>query len=59
MVEKVREQVGQAQHTTTIYLHLTAPLFAKKLAEHMPEGSELSVSYLHELGKRRRTSWPC
>ena len=44
VVEKVREQVGMLQHTTTIYLHPAAPLFGKKLAEHMPEGSGLSVS---------------
>src|SRR4051794_12294472 len=28
VVEKVREQVGTLQHTTTIYLHPTAALFA-------------------------------
>src|SRR5712692_1797310 len=39
VVDKVREQVGKLQHTTTIYLHPTTALFAKKLAEHMPEGS--------------------
>ena len=50
VVEKVREQVGRLQHTTTIYLHPTAPLFAKKLAEHMPEGSDLSVSYFTNSG---------
>ena len=50
VVEKVREQVGRLQHTTTIYLHPTAPLFAKKLAEHMPEGSGLSVSYFTNSG---------
>ena len=36
VVEKVREQVGKLQHTTTIYLHPTIGQFAKKLAEHMP-----------------------
>ncbi len=50
VVEKVREQVGRLQHTTTIYLHPTAPLFAQKLAEHMPEGSDLSVSYFTNSG---------
>jgi alanine-glyoxylate transaminase/(R)-3-amino-2-methylpropionate-pyruvate transaminase len=50
VVEKVREQVGRLQHTTTIYLHPTAPLFAKKLAEHMPGGSDLSVSYFTNSG---------
>jgi alanine-glyoxylate transaminase/(R)-3-amino-2-methylpropionate-pyruvate transaminase len=50
VVEKVKEQVGRLQHTTTIYLHPTASLFAKKLAEHMPEGSDLSVSYFTNSG---------
>src|SRR5213596_2406929 len=45
VVEKVREQVGKLQHTTTIYLHPTIGLFGKKLAEKMPAGSELSVTY--------------
>src|SRR5438105_2709334 len=44
VVEKVREQVGKLQHTTTIYLHPTIGLLAKKLAEHFPTGSGLSVS---------------
>jgi alanine-glyoxylate transaminase/(R)-3-amino-2-methylpropionate-pyruvate transaminase len=50
VVEKVREQVGMLQHTTTIYLHPAAPLFGKKLAEHMPEGSGLTVSYFTNSG---------
>src|SRR5580692_6945894 len=50
VVEKVREQVGRLQHTTTIYLHPTIALFGKKLAEHMPEDSELSVSYFTNSG---------
>src|SRR5262249_39931695 len=41
VVEKVREQVGKLQHTTTIYLHPTIGLFGKALAEKMPAGSEL------------------
>jgi alanine-glyoxylate transaminase/(R)-3-amino-2-methylpropionate-pyruvate transaminase len=44
VVAKVREQVGRLQHTTTIYLHPAAAQLARKLAEHMPAGSELSVS---------------
>jgi len=44
VVERVREQVGRLQHTTTIYLHPTAALFARALADHMPESSGLSVS---------------
>src|SRR6266478_2128224 len=50
IVEKVREQVGRLQHTTTIYLHPAAALFGKKLAEHMPAGSDLSVSYFTNSG---------
>ena len=33
IVEKVREQVGKLQHTTTIYLHPAIGQFGKKLAE--------------------------
>src|SRR5262245_45396800 len=50
VVEKVREQVGKLQHTTTIYLHPTIGLFGQKLAEHMPDGSQLSVSYFTNSG---------
>ncbi len=50
VIEKVKEQVGRLQHTTTIYLHPTGPLFARKLAEHMPEGSDLSVTYFTNSG---------
>src|SRR5438067_13508541 len=50
VVEKVREQVGRLQHTTTIYLHPTIGLFGKKLAEHMPAGSDLSISYFTNSG---------
>jgi alanine-glyoxylate transaminase/(R)-3-amino-2-methylpropionate-pyruvate transaminase len=50
VVEKVREQVGKLQHTTTIYLHPTIGLFGKKLAEHMPAGSGLTVSYFTNSG---------
>ena len=50
IVEKVREQVGRLQHTTTIYLHPAAGLLGRKLAEHMPEGSGLSVSYFTNSG---------
>ena len=50
VVERVREQVGRLQHTTTIYLHPTIGLFGRKLAEHMPEGSGLSVSYFTNSG---------
>jgi alanine-glyoxylate transaminase / (R)-3-amino-2-methylpropionate-pyruvate transaminase len=50
VVEKVREQVGRLQHTTTIYVHPTIGLLGKKLAEHMPAGSGLSVSYFTNSG---------
>src|SRR5262245_42804595 len=50
VVEKVKEQVGKLQHTTTIYLHPTIALFAKKLAEHMPAQSGLTVSYFTNSG---------
>src|SRR5438046_6765479 len=50
VVEKVREQVGRLQHTTTIYLHPTIGLLARKLAEHLPQGSGLSVSYFTSSG---------
>lgn len=48
IVEKVRAQSGLLQHTTTIYLHPTLPLFAKKLAEKMPSG--LSRTYFTNSG---------
>jgi alanine-glyoxylate transaminase/(R)-3-amino-2-methylpropionate-pyruvate transaminase len=50
IVAKVREQVGKLQHTTTIYLHPTIGLLGRKLAEHLPAGSGLSVSYFTNSG---------
>jgi alanine-glyoxylate transaminase / (R)-3-amino-2-methylpropionate-pyruvate transaminase len=50
VVEKVREQVGRLQHVTTIYLHPTIGLLGKKLAEKMPAGSGLTVSYFTNSG---------
>jgi alanine-glyoxylate transaminase/(R)-3-amino-2-methylpropionate-pyruvate transaminase len=50
IVEKVREQVGRLQHTTTIYLHPAAAQLGQKLAGHMPEGSGLTVSYFTNSG---------
>jgi alanine-glyoxylate transaminase / (R)-3-amino-2-methylpropionate-pyruvate transaminase len=50
IVEKVKEQVGRLQHVTTLYLHPTIGQFARKLAEHMPEDSGLSVSYFTNSG---------
>ena len=48
LIEKVQEQTGQLQHTTTIYLHPAIAQFAEKLAEKMPEG--LSRSYFTNSG---------
>jgi alanine-glyoxylate transaminase / (R)-3-amino-2-methylpropionate-pyruvate transaminase len=50
VVEKVREQLGKLQHTTTIYLHPTIGLLGKKLAEHLPADSGLTVSYFTNSG---------
>ncbi|HTK77256.1 MAG TPA: aspartate aminotransferase family protein [Gemmataceae bacterium] len=50
VIEKVREQVGKLQHVTTIYLHPTIGLLGKKLAEKMPSGSGLSISYFTNSG---------
>ncbi len=50
IVEKVREQVGKLQHVTTIYLHPTIGQFGKKLAEHFPDGSNLSMTYFTNSG---------
>ncbi|MEQ8211629.1 MAG: aspartate aminotransferase family protein [Lacipirellulaceae bacterium] len=48
IVEKVKQQTGQLQHTTTIYLHPTIAQFAEKLAEKMPDG--LSRTYFTNSG---------
>ena len=50
VVEKVREQLGKLQHTTTIYLHPTIGQFGEKLAAHLPADSGLSVSYFTNSG---------
>jgi alanine-glyoxylate transaminase/(R)-3-amino-2-methylpropionate-pyruvate transaminase len=50
IVKKVQEQVGRLQHVTTIYLHPTIGQFGKQLAEHFPEGSDLSVTYFANSG---------
>ncbi len=50
IVERVREQVGRLQHTTTIYLHPAIAEFGKRLAEHMPDDSGLTVSYFTNSG---------
>lgn len=48
VMEKVNEQNGKLQHTTTIYLHPAIAQFAEKLASKMPEG--LSRSYFTNSG---------
>ena len=50
VMEEVQRQLGKLQHTTTIYVHPTIGQFAKKLAEHMPGASGLSVSYFTNSG---------
>ncbi|MCG8409435.1 MAG: aspartate aminotransferase family protein [Phycisphaerales bacterium] len=48
IVDRVREQTGKLQHTTTIYVHPTVGQYAKKLADHMP--GELKVTYFTNSG---------
>jgi len=50
VVQKVTEQLGKLQHTTTIYLHPTIGLYGKKMAEHMPPGSGLASNYFTNSG---------
>jgi alanine-glyoxylate transaminase/(R)-3-amino-2-methylpropionate-pyruvate transaminase len=50
VVAKVQQQVGRLQHTTTIYLHPAVGQLGKKLAEHMPADSGLTVSYFTNSG---------
>ncbi|HZF68872.1 MAG TPA: aspartate aminotransferase family protein [Gemmatirosa sp.] len=48
VVRRVQEQVATLQHTTTIYLHPSFPLLAKRLASKMPPG--LDVTYFVNSG---------
>ena len=48
VVKRVTEQVATLQHTTTIYLHPSFPLLAKRLAAKMPPG--LDVTYFTNSG---------
>ena len=48
VVRRVQEQVATLQHATTIYLHPSFPLLAKKLASRMPPG--LDVTYFVNSG---------
>ncbi|MDA8016257.1 MAG: aspartate aminotransferase family protein [Thermoanaerobaculia bacterium] len=48
IVERVKRQLDEVQHTTTIYLHPNLSEAAKKLASKMPEG--LDVTYFCNSG---------
>jgi alanine-glyoxylate transaminase/(R)-3-amino-2-methylpropionate-pyruvate transaminase len=48
IVARVSEQLATLQHATTIYLHPSLPLFAKRLAEKLPPG--LDVTYFVNSG---------
>lgn len=48
IAQRVREQTGRLQHTTTIYLHPAIVEMAEKLAEKMPAG--LTRSYFTNSG---------
>jgi alanine-glyoxylate transaminase/(R)-3-amino-2-methylpropionate-pyruvate transaminase len=50
ITRRVREQVGRLVHTTTLYLHPTVALYARKLAEHFPPGSNLTQTYFGNSG---------
>ena len=50
VVERVTRQLNLLQHTTTIYLHADIGQYGKKMAEHMPPGSDLTVSYFTNSG---------
>jgi alanine-glyoxylate transaminase / (R)-3-amino-2-methylpropionate-pyruvate transaminase len=47
-VERLKAQIEAIQHTTTIYLHPNFPMLAKRLAEKMPPG--LDVTYFVNSG---------
>ena len=48
IVARIQEQVARLQHTTTIYLHPNLPRLARRLAEKMPQG--LDVTYFVNSG---------
>ncbi len=50
VLDKVTKQLGTLQHATTIYLHPTVGQLGKKLADKMPAGSGLSMSYFTNSG---------
>ncbi|HPF41798.1 MAG TPA: aspartate aminotransferase family protein [Phycisphaerae bacterium] len=50
ITERIREQVGQLVHTTTIYLHPNVVQFAEALAKKMPAGANLKQTYFTNSG---------
>ena len=50
VVERVKQQLGTLQHTTTIYLNPAVGELGRRLAEHMPADSGLTVSYFTNSG---------
>ena len=50
VVEKVRQQVGKLQHTTTLYIHPHVGQLAQRLAGKMPDQSGLTRSYFTNSG---------
>ncbi len=50
ITQRIQEQAAKLVHTTTIYLHPTIGQFAKAVADHMPKGSNLKVSYFTNAG---------
>lgn len=50
VTRRVQEQVGRLVHTTTLYLHPTIALYAQKIAQHMPPGSNLKQTYFGNSG---------
>lgn len=46
----IAEQAQRITHTTSVYLHPTIAQYAQQLAEHMPAGSGLEVTYFANSG---------
>jgi len=46
----IAEQAQRITHTTSVYLHPTIARYARRLAEHMPQGSGLEVTYFTNSG---------
>ena len=47
---KTEAQLAQLTHTSILYYHPTAALYAKKLADHFPQNSGLSQTYFSNSG---------